>query len=157
MRRLAVGLGVLLLVGVGLGVAAAQDDEQYAAVEFLVLRDYNGKPVKNASVIMHPVKRNGKQKNSGLQLKTNTEGKTSFDGVPYGPLRIQVLADGFQTFGEDYTIDKAEMAITVKLKRPQGQYSVYEDHPENKTPENKTEEKKNDAAPPPAKPEQKPQ
>jgi hypothetical protein len=152
MRRLSVGLAVLLLVGIASGVAAAQDDEQYAAVEFLVLRDYNGKPVKNASVIMHPVKRNGKQKNSGLQLKTNTEGKTSFDGVPYGQLRIQVLADGFQTFGEDYTIDKAEMAITVKLKRPQGQYSVYEDHPENKT-----EDKKNEATPPPAKPEQKPQ
>jgi len=152
MRRLSVGLGVLLLMGIGLGVAAAQDDEQYAAVEFLVLRDYNGKPVKNASVIMHPVKKNGKQKNSGLQLKTNTEGKTSFDGVPYGPLRIQVLAEGFQTFGEDYTVDKAEMEITIKLKRPQGQYSIYEDHPENKT-----EDKKNEAAPPPAKPEQKPQ
>jgi hypothetical protein len=152
MRRLSVGLGVLLLMGIGVGAAAAQDDEQYAAVEFLVLRDYNGKPVKNASVIMHPVKRNGKQKNSGLQLKTNTEGKTSFDGVPYGPLRIQVLADGFQTFGEDYLVDKAEMAITIKLKRPQGQYSVYEDHPEDKK-----EDKKNDAAPPPAKPEQKPQ
>jgi hypothetical protein len=151
MRRLSVGLGVLLLVGIGLGVAAAQDDEQYAAVSFVVLRDYNGKPVKNASVIMHPVKKNGKQKNSGLQLKTNTEGKTSFDGVPYGPLRIQVLAEGFQTFGEDYTVDKAEMEITIKLQRPHGQYSIYEDHPGDKKEDNKQ------VAPPSAKPEQKPQ
>ena len=51
------------------GRAAAQDDEQYAAIAFVVLRDYNGKPVKNASVIMHPVNKKGKQKNSGLQLK----------------------------------------------------------------------------------------
>ena len=150
-KHVALITGVLL---VGLGVtlsAVAQDDEQYAAVAFLVLRDYNGKPVKNASVIMHPVKKNGKQKNSGLQLKTNTDGKTSFDGVPYGPLRIQVLAQGFQTFGEDYEVNKPEMVITIKLKRPQGQYSIYEGHPEEKR-----EEKKDEAKPPDQKPEQKP-
>ena len=135
------------------GLASAQDDEQYAAVAFLVLRDYNGKPVKNASVIMHPVTRKGKQKNSGLQLKTDTDGKTSFDGVPYGPLRVQVLAQGFQTFGEDYDVNKPDMAITIKLKRPQGQYSIYEDHPEAKKDEAKPPEQKSDPKPP----EQKPQ
>jgi hypothetical protein len=78
----------VLLIGLGITLSAvAQEDEQYAAVAFVVLRDYNGKPVKNASVIMHPVKKNGKQKNSGLQLKTNTEGKTT-DGVPYGLLCV---------------------------------------------------------------------
>ena len=154
MRHAALITGVFL---VGLGVtlsAVAQEDEQYSALSFVVLRDYNGKPVKNASVIMHPVRKNGKQKNSGLQLKTNTEGKTSFDGVPYGPLRVQVLAQGFQTFGEDYVVDKPEMEITIKLKRPQGQYSVYEDHPEQKT-EEKKEDKKDEAKPTEQKPEQK--
>src|SRR5258705_13475226 len=137
----------LLLVGLGVTLfASAQEDEQYAAVAFLVLRDYNGKPVKNASVIMHPVKKNGKQRNSGLQLKTNTDGKTSFDGVPYGALRVQVLAQGFQTFGEDYDVNKPDMEITIKLKRPQGQYSIYEEHPEAKKDETK---------PPEAKPDQK--
>jgi hypothetical protein len=135
------------------GLAAAQDDEQYAAVAFLVLRDYNGKPVKNASVIMHPVTKKGKQKNSGLQLKTDTDGKTSFDGVPYGPLRVQVLAQGFQTFGEDYDVNKPDMEITIKLKRPQGQYSIYEDHPEAKKDEAKPPEQKSD----PKSPDQKPQ
>jgi len=153
MRRLRLGIGVLLLVGLGLGMAAAQDDEQYAAVAFVVLRDYNGKPVKNASVIMHPVTKKGKQKNSGLQLKTNTDGKTSFDGIPYGSLRVQVLAEGFQTYGEDYVVDKPELEITIKLKRPQGQYSVFDNHPEAKKDESKPE-----AKPPAQKPEeQKPQ
>jgi len=135
------------------GLASAQDDEQYAAVAFVVLRDYNGKPVKNASVIMHPVGKKGKQKNSGLQLKTNTDGKTSFDGVPYGPLRIQVLAQGFQTFGEDYDVNTPDMTITIKLKRPQGQYSIYEDHPEAKKEETKPPEQKSE----PKAPDQKPQ
>ena len=126
----------LVMVGLaGAGLAFAQDDEQYGAVAFVVLRDYNGKPVKNASVIMHPVNKKGKQKNSGLQLKTNTDGKTSFDGIPYGPLRVQVLAQGFQTFGEDYDVNQAKMDLIIKLKRPQGQYSVYEDHSSEKTDE----------------------
>ena len=145
----------LIALGVTLS-AVAQEDEQYAALAFVVLRDYNGKPVKNASVIMHPVRKNGKQKNSGLQLKTNTDGKTSFDGVPYGPLRVQVLAQGFQTFGEDYVVNKPEMEITIKLRRPQGQYSVYEDHPEQKQ-EDKKDESKPDDQKPEQKPEQKPQ
>jgi len=135
------------------GLASAQDDEQYAAVAFVVLRDYNGKPVKNASVIMHPVGKKGKQKNSGLQLKTNTDGKTNFDGVPYGPLRVQVLAQGFQTFGEDYDVNTPDMTITIKLKRPQGQYSIYEDHPEAKKEETKPPEQKSE----PKAPDQKPQ
>jgi Carboxypeptidase regulatory-like domain len=151
----------VLLIGLGITLSAvAQEDEQYAAVAFVVLRDYNGKPVKNASVIMHPVKKNGKQKNSGLQLKTNTEGKTNFDGVPYGPLRVQVLAQGFQTFGEDYEVDKPEMEITIKLKRPQGQYSIYDDHPGANKEEKKKEKKdepKPEQTPDQKPPEQKPQ
>lgn len=153
MRRLRLGIGILLLVGLGLGVAAAQDDEQYAAVAFVVLRDYNGKPVKNASVIMHPVTKKGKQKNSGMQLKTNTDGKTSFDGIPYGPLRVQVLAEGFQTYGEDYVVDKPELEITIKLKRPQGQYSVFDDHPEVKKDESKPAQKAPEQKPTEEKPQ----
>src|SRR4051812_10878781 len=158
MRKLSIGVGLVLLALLVTSFAFAQEDEQYAAVSFVVLRDYNGKPVKNASVIMHPVGRKGKQKNSGLQLKTNTDGKTSFDGVPYGPLRVQVLAQGFQTFGEDYTIDKNDVEITIKLKRPQGQYSLYEDHPEAKKDDSKpVDPKPVDPAPDSKGAEQKPQ
>jgi hypothetical protein len=66
-------------------------------------------------------------------LKTDIDGKANFDGVPLGPLRVQVLAHGFQTFGEDYDVAKAKMEITIKLKRPQGQFSVYDDHPKDET------------------------
>jgi hypothetical protein len=111
--------------------ALAQDDDM-AILNFVVIRDYNGKPIRNASVVMHPVEKNGKQSRGGRQIKTDADGKASFDGVPYGKLRIQVLASGFQTFGDDYSIDKPTVEITVKMKRPQGQYSIYEDHPEEK-------------------------
>ena len=108
---------------------AAQAQEETASLKFLVIRDYNGKPVRNASVVMHPVEKNGKQARGGLQIKTDPAGKASFDGVPYGKLRIQVLAEGFQTFGDDYDIDKPEMQITIRMKRPSGQYSIYDEHP----------------------------
>ena len=117
--------------------------EQLAVLNFVILKDYSGKPIRNASVIMHPVKGNGQQRNSGLELKTDAEGKTSFDGVPFGKLRVQIIATGYQTYGDDYTIDKPQMEIVVKMKRPGEQYSIYRDHPEMK-PEQKPEQKKDD-------------
>src|SRR4029077_18943019 len=127
MRNIAIGFATALLVA---SLAMAQDET--AVLNFVVVRGYSGKPIRNASVVMHPVEKNGKQSRGGLQIKTDAEGKASFDGVPYGKLRVQVLATGFQTFGDDYEIDKPAMDITVKMKRPAGQYSIYEDHPEEK-------------------------
>jgi hypothetical protein len=129
-KRVLIGMAVVMVLGVGMiGLARAQNDEgPMSDLRFVVVRDYNGKPVRNAAVVLHPVNKKGKQARGGLELKTDNDGQTNIDGIPYGPLRVQVLAPGFQTFGEDYQIDKAEMVITVKLKRPGGQYSVYEKH-----------------------------
>jgi hypothetical protein len=110
--------------------------EPLATLTFLVLRDENGKPIRNAAVVMHPVQENGKQARGGLELKTDPEGKASYDGVPYGKLRIQVLAPGFQTYGDDYDVNQASVDITIKMKRPGGQYSIYEEHPEKQKPDN---------------------
>jgi len=142
-------LACLLLIFGLLGTVSAQkdkDDEPTAILNFIILKEDNGKPVRNAAVIMHPVNTHGKQGRGGLELKTDAEGKTSFDGIPYGKLRVQVLASGFQTFGEDYEVNQGKMEFTVKLKRPQGQYSIYDDHPSDKKAE---KEKKDEKAPPP--------
>src|SRR5882724_707927 len=109
-----------------LGTAFAQDDD-LSKLKFVVIKDYNGKPVRNASVVLHPVAKNGKQERGGIELKCDANGKANYDGVPYGKLRVQVLMPGFQTFGDDYVVDKPEMEITVKLKRPAEQYSIYTD------------------------------
>ncbi|HVI07069.1 MAG TPA: carboxypeptidase-like regulatory domain-containing protein [Candidatus Binatia bacterium] len=117
------------------GMAAAQkdaDNEGIASLSFVVVKEDNGKPIRNAAVIMHPVSSDGKQSRGGLELKTDVDGKASFDDVPYGKLRVQVLASGFQTFGEDYDIRQQKISLTIKLKRPQNQYSIYEGHPEEK-------------------------
>jgi hypothetical protein len=146
-RFLALALGVLLTSFVLVPSLLAQDEEEMAVINFVVIKDYNGKPLRNASVVMHPVEKNGKQSRGGLQLKSDAEGKASFDGVPYGKLRIQVLAPGFQTFGQDYDIEKPVEEITVKMKRPTEQYSIYSDNNNTKkdeptaSPEKKEEPK----------------
>jgi len=130
---------VVIVLGLGMcGLAAAQQDEgPMSNLRFVVMRDYNGKPVRNAAVVLHPVSRKGKQARGGLELKTDNDGRTNIDGIPYGSLRVQVLAPGFQTFGEDYEINKPELEITVKLKRPGGQYSSYDDHGDAKKADDK--------------------
>jgi Carboxypeptidase regulatory-like domain len=137
---------VLLLTGAAIG-QRDKDDAPTAWVNFVVVKDDNGKPVRNAAVIMHPVEK-GKQQHGGMELKTDADGRANFDGAPYGPLRIQVLAQGFQTYGEDFEIDKPKMEFTIKLKRPQTQYSVYDDHAKDAPPPKPD-------APPPA-PDKKP-
>lgn len=129
-------LSTLVLLGEG-RAQRDKNDEPTAVLNFIVLKEDNGKPVRNAAVIMHPVSTRGKQERGGLELKTDADGKTSFDGIPYGKLRVQVLASGFQTFGEDYDIGQAKMEFTVRLKRPQGQYSIYQDHPGEKKDDKK--------------------
>lgn len=126
-----ISLGLALI-----GLMWAQDDVgPTAKLLFLVVRDTDGKPVRNAEVVLHPVKRKGKQDKGEMDFKTDAEGRTSVDDIPYGPLRVQVLAPHFQTFGEDYEINKAEMEITVKLKHPGEQYSVYDSHGDDKKPQ----------------------
>jgi hypothetical protein len=147
MRRkslIAATLAMLLGMGAG-GSMRAQDDENgpMSDLKFVVLKDFNGKPVRNAAVVLHPITKKGKQSKGGLELKTDNEGRADIDGIPYGLLRIQVLAPGFQTFGEDYTIKTPATEIVVKLKRPGQQYSVYEDH----------DAKKDDGKSPPPKPQ----
>jgi hypothetical protein len=127
------------LIAALLFAVALHADDKFANLNFLVVRADNGKPIRNASIVLHPVAQDGRQKHAGYQLKTDPDGKASFAGAPFGKLRVQVLVRGFQTYGEDFQINQPIEEITIKLKRPQGQYSIYEDKPkqEEKKPEEK--------------------
>ena len=135
----------LLAFAVVLPAASKKKPDPLATLNFVVVRDENDKPIRNAAVVMHPVAENGKQERGGLELKTDPEGKASYDGVPYGKLRVQVLAPGFQTYGEDYDVGQPSLEITIKLKRPARQYSIYPEHPQ--------ESQDQKSPPPPAKPQ----
>ena len=141
MRRFAYCSVVMVLIpALAQTGVAKKKREPLADMSFVVVKEDNGKPVRNAAVVLHPVDDDGKQKRNGLELKTDADGKANFEGVPYGKLRIQVLATGFQTYGQDYDVDRPSLDVTVKMKRPSKQYSIYEEHPEQKKAEG--EEKK---------------
>jgi hypothetical protein len=125
-RRKTAGFAVVfaLLIGAAVPGFAA---EQFSKITVVVVREASGKPVRNASVIFHQLDKDGKQKkNSTIQLKTNDEGKAEYPTLEYGPTRVQVIAPGLRTFGEDIVIDKPEQLISVKLQKPKDQYSIYE-------------------------------
>jgi hypothetical protein len=129
--------GIALLMFAAPSIAWGQkdkDNEPTSWIYFSVVKDDSGKPVRNAAVVLHPVGDNGKQGRGGLELKTNPEGKADLEGIPYGKLRVQVLAHGYQTWGDDFDVSQAKTEITIKLKRPQGQFSVYDDHAKDPSP-----------------------
>ncbi len=112
-----------LLLSLALAAFAGQK-KQTASVNLTVVRESNGKPVKNAEVVLHLVE-NGKQKQEGLELKTHDDGKAEATGLPYGKVRIQVIAHGFRTYGEDFDLGQPVTEITIKLQKPAEQYSIY--------------------------------
>jgi hypothetical protein len=135
MKQVLIAIAIVLA---SLAAFAAGDDlGPVATLRFAVVKADNGKPVRNAPVVMHFVNEKGKQERGGLELKTDAEGKASYEGVPYGKLRVQVLARGFQTFGADYDVNQPAIDITIRLNRPSGQYSIYDDHTGDKPPEDK--------------------
>jgi hypothetical protein len=122
MKKILGVIGIWAVLAV-VGLAA----DELATVKFVVLKDHNGKPVRNCAVVMHPIAKSGKISRNGIQLKTDADGKTMYDGVPYGKLAIQVIAQGYQTTGETYEVNKPELEITIRIKRPAEQYSIYKD------------------------------
>lgn len=124
-------VAIIALVVVFATLSLARDkkkkkEDRDSTLNFLVVRASNGKPVRNAAVILHELDYKGRQAKGGYELKTDLKGQTSFDGVPYGKLRVQVLAHDLQTFGQDYEINQPVQDITIKLNPPQKQYSVYD-------------------------------
>ena len=133
MKRTAFVLVAFLLV-LPVFTLRAKDKQQYSDISITVLKAETGKPVRNAAVVLHGIDEDGKQQSGGMNLKTDLEGKTAYSGVPYGKLRIQVIAHGLQTFGQDYDINQPQQEFVIKMDPPQKQHTIYGDNPPNSTP-----------------------
>jgi hypothetical protein len=125
MFRLTVLLAGLLVLVMPAIAEKKPEPASVSALTFTVVKADNGGPVRNASIILHPVNARGQQQSGGFQLKTDPEGKASVGDIPYGKLRVQVIAQGFQTYGEDFDINQATQEIDIKLNRPQQQHTIY--------------------------------
>lgn len=96
-------------------------------IEVQVIKKFNGKPIPNAAVVFNPSK-DGKDLGN-LEVKTDPDGKAVIDIIPTGStVRVQVIATGFSTFGQDYLIDGPSKEIAISMLRPQEQVSAYENN-----------------------------
>ena len=42
-----------------------------------------------------------------------------------GKVRVQVIAHGFKTYGNDVTVDQPTIELTIKMEKPAEQLSIY--------------------------------
>ncbi|HEY4046228.1 MAG TPA: hypothetical protein VGM27_05105 [Acidobacteriaceae bacterium] len=130
-KTFAITAGVwLILLGFNSVARAGDRGRKYtpppptSQIKVTVLRGTTSKPIANAAVVFHPIK-NGKD-TGALELKSDEDGVVKIDVIPIGDtVRLQVIADGWQTYGEDYKIETDRKEIVVKMKRPGSQYSLY--------------------------------
>src|ERR1035438_6540552 len=98
-RKSLIAAKLAILLGMGrTGSMRAQDDENgpMSDLKFVVLKDFNGKPVRNAAVVLHPITKKGKQSKGGLELKGEKGGGGKFGGIPLGLVGVRGAAPGFQ-------------------------------------------------------------
>jgi hypothetical protein len=78
------------------------------------------KPVDSASVYIRFVEehKHGKDKKVEMNLKTNQEGICHVPVIPPGNFLVQVIAEGWKTYGEYYDVNQAEQTINITLVRP---------------------------------------
>jgi hypothetical protein len=106
--------------------AAAEDTR--LTVE--VLTSDTNKPVDRASVIVrfrHGLNVNLKKIQTHWETKTGQEGTVKLPPMPQGEVSIQIIAKGFQTHGGIYQVTDPEQKISIKVNRPQRQYSEHEE------------------------------
>jgi Carboxypeptidase regulatory-like domain len=88
-----------------------------------------GKPLDRASVIVKFVSSNIKIKKTRTtwETKTDQEGFSRIPSIPQGRIQIQIIAEGYQTFGQLFDIAETEKTIEIKLNPPQAQYSAHDE------------------------------
>jgi hypothetical protein len=106
-------------------------DPPMTKIRVEVRKATNDKPIDRASVVVRFVEgrsvvKLGKKIMTSYQMRTNQDGVASMPAIPQGKIQIQVIAKGFQTFGQLIDIGEEEKTVEVKLNDPQPQFSVHQ-------------------------------
>jgi hypothetical protein len=129
-QKRAIGTGLVLCsLLAGLAVTA-RADVPMAKLTIRVLND-SSRPIDRASVIVRFVQgraylKLGKKIRDTYELRTNQEGEATLPEIPQGKIMIQVIAHGYQTFGQTFDVNEEERTFEIKLLPPQKQYSAHE-------------------------------
>jgi uncharacterized GH25 family protein len=108
-------------------LSKAAEKEESVSLHLQVLTEADQKPVPNAHVVIRFVKGKKffKQKRTAWEAKTNGNGSLVLDGIPPGSVKIQVIAKGYQTYGDEQELTQPDETVTILLKTPSGQVSSY--------------------------------
>ena len=102
----------------------------------IVVTTQSGKPIERADVIVRfggrSVVKFGKLVRTTWEMRSTQEGVADIPEMPKGKIRVQVIAKGYQTFGQTYDVAEDQRTIEIKLNPPQPQYSSHE--PEKSNP-----------------------
>ena len=105
-------------------------DDPQTTVITVEVKNLDGKPVERASVIVRfaegrSIRKFGKKTVLNWELRTNQIGVAKIPAIPQGKILVQVIAKGYQTYGDTVEINEPERTIEVKLKPPQPQFSAH--------------------------------
>ena len=119
-----------LLAALLVGVFPALADPAMTKINIKVESE-SGRPVDRASVVVRFVEgrdylKLGKKIRTTYELRTNQEGEAGIPAIPQGKILIQIIAKGYQTFGQTFDIAEEEKTVEIKLKPPQPQYSAHQ-------------------------------
>jgi hypothetical protein len=103
-----------------LAAAGAAQTPSTARVTIEVTGGDKDAPVENASVYLKYVEERkiGKDKKIELNVKTNREGMAHVPAAPMGRVLIQIVAEGWKTYGRWYDITDANQPIKIHLDKP---------------------------------------
>lgn len=117
----------MLILGLALPAAA---DPPMTKLRIEV-RSYSGKPVDRASVVVRFVEgrsaaKLGKKVIRQWEVRTNQDGVAKIPPLPQGKILVQVIAKGYQTFGQTFDVAEEEKTLEIKLNPPQPQYTAHQ-------------------------------
>jgi len=129
--RLPINLALLLLPAIALYSSAqdtpapapktqAQTPDARSRLTIEVTGGDNNVPVENASVYLKYIEERKllKDKKLELSVKTNREGIAHVSDAKPGRALIQIVADGWKTYGRWFDITDPKQIIKVHLERP---------------------------------------
>ncbi len=120
---------MLWVIALLLIVSAAFADTPMTKIT-VEIKTQSGRPVNQADVIVrfvkgHSVLKLGKAVRTQWEMRTDQEGRAVIPEVPQGEIRIQVIAKGYQTYGNTIDVTDAEKTIPIVLNPPQQQYTSH--------------------------------
>ena len=118
--------GVLLVAN----LVAAQDknnNDESARLTLQVVAGEDKQPVVDAHVVVRFAEERmlRRDKTTSWETKTNRKGVAVLAGIPLGAIKVQVIAKGYQTYGDEHELSQPEEELTIQLEPPQGQVSAY--------------------------------